>query len=210
MIDFLRGRLVEEDAEGVVLEVGGIGFRLRTPRPLGLPRGNEVLLYTHLVFRERDVELYGFSTPEERRLFLLLLGVGGVGPRSALSALAAFAPSDLAWAIVREDRELLRRIPGIGEKLAARLILELRDRLRKELGDELSAAAPEEAAFREVLEALYALGFRPEEVYPRVRVAIAEAGEDPPDANAILRRVLRSLSRRERSAEGAEDAVRGG
>jgi len=209
VIDFLRGRLVDEDAEGIVLEVGGMGFRLRTPRPLGLPRGSEVLLYTHLLFRERDVELYGFSTPEERRLFLLLLGVGGVGPRSALSALAAFPPSELAWAIVREDRDLLRRIPGIGEKLAARLILELRDRLRKELGDELSAAASEGATFREVLEALYALGFRPEEVYPHVHVAIAEAGEEL-DANTLLRRVLRLLSRRERSAKGAGDVGRSG
>jgi len=210
VIDFLRGRLIGEDSEGVVLEVGGMGFRLRVPRPLGLPPGSEVRLYAELIFRERGVELYGFPTTAERRLFSLLLGVGGVGPRSALSALGTYDPTDLAWAIVREDREFLRRIPGIGEKLAARLIVELRDRLRKELGRELSLATPQETILDEVLEALYALGFHPEEVYSHVRAAIADVGEGSSDANVLLRHVLSSLSQRERRAQGTEDIVREG
>jgi Holliday junction DNA helicase RuvA len=132
MIDRLSGRVIGSRGTSVVVDVGGVGFRLEvsagTQRDLGGP-GSEAIVFTHLHVREDALQLFGFSTQEERALFQLLISVSKVGPRLALAALSARRPGDLVRAIALGDAEVFQAVPGIGKKTAERLILELRDKI---------------------------------------------------------------------------------
>ena len=131
MIARLRGRPVAWDAEGLVLDVGGVGYRLlATPTAVRKAEGAaEVALETHLHVREDALQLFGFATPGERELFELLLGVNGVGPKVALAIVSGYGPAELRRAIAREDAALFETIPGIGRKTAQRVVLELKEKM---------------------------------------------------------------------------------
>ncbi len=131
MIARLRGRAVASDADGVVLDVNGVGYRLHaTPTAVRKTEGgSEVALETHLHVREDALQLFGFADGAERELFELLLGVNGVGPKVALAIVSGYSPADLRRAIVREDAKLFETIPGIGRKTAQRVVLELKEKI---------------------------------------------------------------------------------
>ena len=131
MIARLRGRPVVWDAEGLVLDVGGVGYRLHaTPRAVQKAQAREeVALETHLHVREDALQLFGFADAGERGLFEQLLGVNGVGPKVALAIVSGYSPSELRRAIVRGDAALFETIPGIGRKTAQRVVLELKEKL---------------------------------------------------------------------------------
>jgi Holliday junction DNA helicase RuvA len=131
MIARLRGKAVAWDADGLVLDVGGVGYRLyATPSAVGMADGaEEVVLETHLHVREDALQLYGFADAGERELFVLLLGVSGVGPKVALAIVSGYSPGELKRAIVREDAALFQTIPGIGKKTAQRVVLELKEKI---------------------------------------------------------------------------------
>ena len=140
MIARLRGRPVARDADGLVLDVGGVGYRvLATQSAVRKAEGaDEVTLETHLHVREDALQLFGFATGEERLLFEQLLGVSGVGPKMALAIVSAYAPGDVRRAIATEDTALFQSISGIGKKLGQRVVLELKDKV----GPVLSVAGP--------------------------------------------------------------------
>ncbi|MBN1484219.1 MAG: Holliday junction branch migration protein RuvA [Chloroflexia bacterium] len=177
MIATLRGELRVRGEESVLVDVGGIGFRLLVPGStldvLG-EIGENVRLYTHLLLRDDNLSLYGFATPEELELFELLLGVSGVGPKLALAVLSSTAADMLRLAIAREDVDLLVRVPGIGRKTASRMILELKGRIDiSRLGlPGVLAITPEQA---ELVEVLTSLGYSTAEA----RSAVASL---PPEA----------------------------
>jgi Holliday junction DNA helicase RuvA len=127
----LRGRIVARRLDGVVLDVGGVGYLLQTTlRALRKAQGGEeVTLDTYLHVREDALQLYGFAEPAERELFELLLSVSGVGPKVALAILSSSTPSDLRRAIALEDTTRFVAIPGIGKKTAQRVVLELKEKL---------------------------------------------------------------------------------
>jgi Holliday junction DNA helicase RuvA len=127
----LRGTAVAWDAAGLVLDVGGVGYRLHaTSSALAkVEEGSEVVLETHLHVREDALQLYGFADASERELFELLLAVSGVGPKVALAIVSGYSPGELRRAIVREDAGLFQTIPGIGKKTAQRVVLELREKI---------------------------------------------------------------------------------
>ena len=131
MIARLRGRAVAWNAEGLVLEVGGVGYRLHaTPTAVRKAEGaSEVALETHLHVREDALQLYGFATAGERELFEQLLAVSGVGPKVALAIVSGYSPAELRRAIAREDAALFETIPGIGRKTAQRVVLELKEKM---------------------------------------------------------------------------------
>jgi holliday junction DNA helicase RuvA len=131
MIARLRGVAVGATAESIVLDVGGVGYRLHaTPRAIQKADGrSEVELETHLHVREDALQLYGFADGAERELFELLLAVNGVGPKVALAIVSGYGPSELRRAIVREDAALFETIPGIGRKTAQRVVLELKEKI---------------------------------------------------------------------------------
>jgi Holliday junction DNA helicase RuvA len=131
MIARVRGRPVALDAEGLVVDVGGIGYRLfATPSAVRLADGaEEVVLETHLHVRDDALQLYGFAEAGERELFEQLLAVSGVGPKVALAIVSGYSPGELKRAIVREDADLFQTIPGIGKKTAQRVVLELKEKI---------------------------------------------------------------------------------
>jgi Holliday junction DNA helicase RuvA len=127
----IRGRPVALDAEGLIVDVGGVGYRLfATPTAVRKADGvDEVVLDTHLHVRDDALQLYGFAEPAERELFEQLLSVSGVGPKVALAIVSGYSPGDLKRAIVREDADLFQTIPGIGKKTAQRVVLELKEKI---------------------------------------------------------------------------------
>ena len=132
MIASLCGKLESLASDWAIINVGGIGFQVYMPTStlstLG-PVGDEVKLYTHLHLREDNATLYGFAAAEELSLFQTLIGVSGLGPRLALAMLSSLSVEQLTMAIVTGSTELLTTIPGIGKKVASRLILELKEKI---------------------------------------------------------------------------------
>src|SRR5260370_15236584 len=173
MIGFLKGRLAVKQPPMLMVDVNGVGYEMEAPMSTfyGLPAAGEpVALFTHLVVREDAHILYAFGTDGERRLFRRLLKVSGVGPKIALGILSGASVDDFLRTIEAEDVAMLTRIPGIGRKTAERVIIEMRDSVKKlsmpaagrtpagmGMG---TAATPQSAAFI----ALISLGYKPPEV----------------------------------------------
>ena len=133
MISYIKGRLEAKNLDNVIIEVGGIGYKIfmsaTSMDRLG-ETGTEVKVHTYMRVREDDISLYGFCTNEELKMFEQLLGVSGVGAKSALSILANISPSSFALAIITGDLNTLKSLPGIGAKSAQRMILELKDKMK--------------------------------------------------------------------------------
>jgi Holliday junction DNA helicase RuvA len=131
VISRLRGKAVAWDADGLVLDVNGVGYRLfATPAAVKKADGvDEVVLETHLHVREDAMQLFGFADADERELFEQLLSVSGVGPKVALAIVSGYSAAELRRAIVREDDALFQSIPGIGKKTAQRVVLELKEKI---------------------------------------------------------------------------------
>lgn len=160
MIASLHGRLESMSDDGVVLNVGGIGFQVYLPTSTLSSLGNigeEVSLHTHLHLREDSVTLYGFASADELRLFQTLLGVSGLGPRLALAMLSAMSLEQLTMAVATGSTDLLMSIPGIGKKVANRLVLELKDKVAAGWVTTPAAQLAEENT--DVLAALVSLGY---------------------------------------------------
>lgn len=129
MLSAIRGILVHIDENTAELDVGGVTFEVNVPSTLFVNRpetGSELQLYTYLSVREDDLSLFGFQTREERSLFKMLITVSGIGPKGALQVLSTLRPNDLIAAILSEDAKSIARAPGIGQKTAQKVVLELR------------------------------------------------------------------------------------
>lgn len=179
--------------EGILLVVNGVGFFVRTlPGAHWPPVGSEVTVYTHLAVKEDALELYGFKTYEELKMFQILLGVSGMGPKGAQALLGSAPPDRLAQAIIEEDNGFLTALPGVGPKKAKRLVLELKDRLIKS-GLQVNGASlgtgPQED---EVLAALVGLGYNLAEVKEPLKEAREELGPGV-SSGELLRAVLKRL-----------------
>lgn len=185
MLYFLKGITAALEPGLAVIECAGVGYACKTTSFTlsGLQPGKPATLYTHLSVREDGIELYGFGTKEEKRLFLQLTSVSGVGPKAALSILSTTTPSQLALAILTEDVKTLTLAPGIGKKIAQRIVLELRDKLAKEQPEmdwtpvNIPAAGGEPIQGDKLSEAgaaLAVLGYSPAEVQMALKGVDAE------------------------------------
>jgi Holliday junction DNA helicase RuvA len=139
----LRGRPVARTVEGLVLDVGGVGYLVQaTPSAHRRADGaDEVTIHTYLAVREDALQLFGFAEPAERELFVQLLAVNGVGPKVALAVVSGSAPAELRRAIVLGDAARFQAIPGIGKKTAERIVLELKEKLADDAPVPISVAA---------------------------------------------------------------------
>jgi len=159
MIATLEGILEYRGDDYIIVNVGGIGFRIYVPSStlsqLGDVKG-KVSLYTHLHLREDNVSLYGFASSEELALFKNLISVSGVGSKVALALLSALSPEQLVMAITSGNVDLISQAPGIGKKMAGRLVIELRGKLEKEWKEAALPLAPESA---DTIAALTGLGY---------------------------------------------------
>ncbi len=177
MISSLRG-IVQAIGEGsLVLEVGGVGLHVAAPssvieRVAGL--GKPLFLHTHLLVREDSLRLFGFSSLEERAIFLELLQVAGVGPRTALAVLSTLSIDSLRLAVAGNQVEALVRVPGIGKKTAEKIIFHLKDRIAPMPLPESGVSQPD----RELLSVLTALGYSLIEAQSAIQSLEGEATED--------------------------------
>lgn len=186
MIDLVSGQVVAESDNYLVVMVGGIGVRVYVSRSARqqVDHSNFVTLHTHLVVREDALTLYGFADEDERGMFLILLGVTGVGPRLAIAILSTLSREQLQGAIGQEKPEVLTRVPGVGKKTAQKIVFELKDKLGASFLDRL---VPISDVDSDVIATLTALGYSiveaqtalqsipadaPMEIEERVRLAL--------------------------------------
>lgn len=194
MIGLLQGKLLKKQAPSLLLSVNGVGYELSAPMTTfyDLPAlGEEVLLYTHLLVREDAQLLYGFIREADRDMFRVLLKVNGVGAKMALALMSGMSVRSLASALESNDIDAFTRIPGIGKKTAARLVVELRDRLGELGAGETLSRGGEIAAndpVADAVSALIALGYKPQEASKMIR-AVEDSGQT---SDSLVRAALRT------------------
>ena len=171
MFAYIKGSLEQKSNNYVVIEVGGIGYKIfmatKAIETLG-EIGKVVKVHTHYYVREDNISLYGFNTNEELRMFELLLQVSGIGAKSAIAMLSEISPSSFALAVISDDISQLVKIPGIGKKTAARIVLELKDKLKTEEAitktEEVKLSITNEEETSEAIAALQVLGYTKREI----------------------------------------------
>jgi len=195
MFYYLKGTVAAMEAQLAVIDCGGVGYACNTTATtLGSLRlGDQAKLFTCLYIREDAFDIYGFATQRELSMFKSLIGVTGVGPKAALSILSAATPEQLALSIMTGDEKALTVAPGIGKKLAQRVILELKDKLDLETSDgflpqTVPATAAAKSAFGDAQAALMALGYN--------QNAAAAALRDIDVENTPLQEVVRQALRK--------------
>ena len=207
MFAFIRGRLDSIKGDSVIVEAGGVGYRLLTAPSIiaRLPRvDSEVLLYTHFIVREDAHILYGFLSKDELGMFETLLTVSGVGPKASLALVSALQPPQFGLAVLTEDYKLLTRAPGVGAKLAQKIVFELRDKMKKELSvggdasnpfagktDFEGAGITDRGKYGEAVEALIVLGCSAAEA----NGVVSAVYKDELPLEGIIRAALAELGR---------------
>lgn len=203
MISYIRGTLAEKNEDSAVVEAHGVGYQIFVPVPVLSelpPLGESVKIYTYFSVREDGMSLFGFLSRQDLAMFKQLIGVNGIGPKSALGILSALRPDVLRMAVASGDAKTISRAPGVGPKTAQRIILDLKDKIRLEDvlagGLEESLAVPEEIsevgqAGKEAVEALTALGYSAAEAagaVKKVKITEEMTAED------VLKGALRHLA----------------
>lgn len=198
MISFIKGELVSVKEDKIIVEAGGIGYNIFVPTSLlpNLPQtGSEVKIHTYLNVREDAMNLFGFLNEDDLDMYKMLLGVNGVGPKAALGVLSNISANDLRIAIVSEDAKSIAKAPGLGNKTAQKIILELKSKIDLEatLGNiESDASIPaniNDDDRNEAVQALTALGYSAAESLKAVR----KVPSDVKGADAILKEALKNL-----------------
>lgn len=193
----LRGKVWEIQSERLVIDVQGTGYILTVPFGLlsKASPGQDIVVYTHVVMREDDLSLYGFSSLEEKQLFLELLSVSGIGPKAAIALLSSFGAVQIESAIVSENLNMLTKVPGIGKKTAQRLILELKEKFKGHVSFPNSNEAfsgPSLNNQSEAMQTLIALGFSMEESRQALGHALNDGAELSTEDQ--IKKALRALS----------------
>ena len=181
MIGSVRGDVIVRRPGEVVLEASGVGYRLAVSAETlrEVPGNGEAFLYSHLVMRDDAIQLYGFATEAERDLFLLLVGVQGVGPKVALAVLSGGTTRDLTGAIAAGDAARFQAVPGIGKRTAERIIVELKEKVAGESGEEITVRRTADDDPRTLArDGLVGLGFGPAEADELLDKASGETPED--------------------------------
>ncbi len=197
MIYQIKGRLISKDKDFVVLEVGGIGLKitstLNTIR--GINEKGEILLYTHLHVREDALDLYGFHSLAEKEVFLLLIGINGIGPKLANTILSGILPGDLKEKIISGDINALTSVPGVGSKTAKRIIVELKDKFTKiEEGSMGYNEKIDPKLYADTLTALSSLGYNPKQSKQALEQVLKSTDQKRDDIEFIIRAALKKLS----------------
>ena len=199
MYAFIEGQVCEKTNNSLVLLAGGVGYLLSCSMATlnAAPKTGDVMrCHTWLSVREDAMELFGFATKEEKQLFLMLIGVTGVGPKMALALLSTLSVSDLRLAIVMEDEKAISRAPGVGKKIAQRIAMELKDKLGQFESVGSASASPVAAVpaaadnFAQAIAGLTALGYTPAEA----RDALSKVPNKEAPVDELLRLALRSMA----------------
>ena len=204
MFYYLNGELAYRDLNTCVIDCSGVGYKLTvshiTSQELGDSVGKKIKLFTHLAVREDGIELFGFGSDEERSCFNRLTSVSGVGPKVAMSILSVMTPTDLSIAICTENIKAIAKAPGIGSKTAARIVLELKDKISKDIsipdtssliGGTAAKSLPKNSKnLAEATEALTVLGYDKNTI-----VNVLKDIDTSLDVGEMIRLALKKLSR---------------
>lgn len=198
MFAYIKGSLEQKSNNYVVIDVGGIGYKIfmatKAIEALG-EIGEIVKVHTHYYVREDNISLYGFNTNEELRMFELLLQVSGIGAKSAIAMLSEISPSSFALAVISDDISQLVKIPGIGKKTAARIVLELKDKLKTEEAiaktEEVKISITNEEETSEAIAALQVLGYTKREI----EKALENVDTKKLQLEEIIKQGLKNLAR---------------
>ena len=199
MISYIKGRLEIKSKDYIVVDVGGIGYKIFMSETAinELEKGKEVKIFTYMKVREDDISLYGFLNNEELVTFELLISVGGVGAKSAITILSNITPSKFALAVITNDVNTLKKLPGIGAKTAARIILELKDKMKTEQSieesknEEIKEAIVLDNKANDALEALCVLGYTRKDV----EKALSNINTNKLTVEEIIKQGLKYLGR---------------
>ncbi len=200
MYYYISGKLVHLTQGCAVIDAGGVGYEItvsdNTLAKLRAENADKALLYTHFHVREDAEELFGFHSLEEKSLFIHLISVSGVGPKVAMSILSTLSPEKLIYAIVSDDAKTISASPGIGLRTAQKIILEVKDKLKKDGvsgGEDISVPIPsqDKGALSEALEALSALGYSRSEALSALKIE----GRDSMSVEELIRRGLKNLTK---------------
>ncbi|RME68292.1 MAG: Holliday junction branch migration protein RuvA [Nitrospirae bacterium] len=188
MIATVRGKVLKRYASSIIVEVSGVGYEVMVPlRSLSdIPEeGGTVFLYTHTLVKDDSIQLYGFTTEEERKLFRKLIGLTGIGPKLALNILSGMGPEELYSAIEKEDISMLTSLPGVGKKTAQRLLFEM-----KQVIPESREAPFSQAQYEDLLYALLSLGY----TKSQAQDALRKVYTDTKPIEELLKEALQILS----------------
>ncbi|WP_369011691.1 Holliday junction branch migration protein RuvA [Acetivibrio thermocellus] len=201
MFAYIGGRLEYKNNDFLIVESNGVGYRIFTSLSTisGIGEiGQEVKVYTYLYVREDVISLYGFLTQEELNVFELLISVSGVGPKAAVSVLSAISPSRFSLAVITDDVKTLTKAQGIGKKIAQRIILELKDKIKKEQLTEYAQSEEggkvldtDSSKMAEAVSALMVLGYSPAEA----NKAVSAVYREDMDIETIIKNALKGLAR---------------
>jgi len=205
MIACLTGSLFQKSTERIIIDVGGVGYDVAFCQSgLGqLPEiGEEVFVHVYTKVREDAIELFGFINAEEKELFIVLMGVSGVGPKVALGIVGSMLPSDFASAVLTDDLHRLTQLPGIGKKTAERLCLELKDKVHVFIDQDQTAVVQQAAmdlggqVASDVISALVNLGYPQNQARQALKNVLKSVPKDEPapPIEELLRLSLRSLA----------------
>ena len=205
MIAYVKGILAQKQIGYVVIDVGGLGYKIFMSEPSIDEIGNigdTVKVYTYYRVSEDDISLFGFNSQEELRMFELLISVSGIGAKTAIAMLACIEPSQFAIAVISDDIDTLKKIPGVGPKSAQRIVLELKDKMKKEQQiAELTNASLEQKSkvkkiivadskVQEATDALQVLGYTKKDI----EKALEQIDTADLSVEEIIKRALRELS----------------
>ncbi len=190
MISYLQGTIQQKDLKSLIINVGGIGYQVHTiPRVLEKARlGSQIELHTYLYVREDALDLYGFENPEELELFIKLISVSGIGPKSGLGVFSIASVQEIKQAIANGDAQILTRVSGIGTKTAERIIVELRNKI----GELKSSTAGQDLQIgdADAVDALVGLGYSRQQAVEALRQVKGETVEER------LKQALKILGRK--------------
>jgi len=197
MFDYIQGKVVTRQPTHVVVEAGGIGYLLHITLNSydQIEDGKDQKVYTWLQVQEDAHRLWGFKEPSEREVFLHLVSVSGIGPNTARLILSGMTPEECRQAILTDNELAFRQVKGVGPKTAKRVMMELKDRMMKALGDPqaIKAAGQKNQSVEEALAALITLGFVKSQAEKAISQIVRDQGRDLP-TETLVRMALRMLS----------------
>lgn len=199
MLAYIKGTLQAKKNDSVIVETGGIGFSITVPLTAfdKLPEiGSQVKIHTYAYIREDSWTLFGFLTDDELKMFEQLIKVSGVGPKAAISLVSYISPSHFGLAVLTDDVDAFVKVPGIGKKTAMRIILELKDKFKKEQGKEIKSLSAnieeksESNKIHDAVAALMMLGYSNQQA----NLAVSSVFSEEKDLEMIIRDALKSLA----------------
>ncbi len=197
MIYQVRGRLISKNTDFIVLEVGGVGLKISSTYNTikRINEESEILLYTYLHVREDALDLYGFHSLVEKEVFLLLIGISGIGPKLANTILSGILPGDLKEKIISGDINSLTSVPGVGSKTAKRIIVELKDKFTKiEDGSIGFSEKMDHKLYSDALNALSSLGYNSKQSKQTLDQLFNSKGQNKDNIEVIIKAALKKLS----------------